>query len=119
MRPTPRTFYPSSKPRSPSDSPCANGGLKTEAYVGWTGIASASSLVHFNSADAEKGCETIEIDPQYAMGSAAVVEIGILHDLPLAKSFGAERCPRTTGRSSIYTQTMLKTPSSAKCELRR
>jgi len=36
--------------------------------VGWTGMASASSLAHFNSADAEKGFETIEIDPQYAMG---------------------------------------------------
>ena len=29
-------------------------------------MASASSLAHFNSADAEKGFETIEIDPQYA-----------------------------------------------------
>ena len=29
-------------------------------------MASASSLAHFNSS--EKGFETIEIDPQYAMG---------------------------------------------------
>ncbi|KZP02539.1 PEX-1N-domain-containing protein [Athelia psychrophila] len=74
--------------------PAANGVLKTEAYVGWTGMASASSLAHFNSADKEKGFETIEIDPQYAMGlglaQGAVVEIGLLHDLPLAKSVGAE-----------------------------
>jgi len=40
-----------------------------EAYVGWTGMASASSLAHFNSTDTtEKGLETIEIDPQYAQG---------------------------------------------------
>ncbi|KZP06536.1 PEX-1N-domain-containing protein [Athelia psychrophila] len=74
--------------------PAANGVLKTEAYIGWTGMASASSLAHFNSADKEKGFETIEIDPQYAMGlglaQGAVVEIGLLHDLPLAKSVGAE-----------------------------
>jgi peroxin-1 len=42
---------------------------KTEAYVGWTGMASASSLAHFNSSDSgERGLETIEIDPQYAQG---------------------------------------------------
>ncbi|KZP03660.1 hypothetical protein FIBSPDRAFT_1015486 [Athelia psychrophila] len=29
------------------------------------------------------------------------------------------RCPRTTGRSSSYLQTILKTPSSAKCALRK
>ena len=29
-------------------------------------MASASSLAHFNSADAERGFETIEVDPQYA-----------------------------------------------------
>ncbi|KAG6852303.1 hypothetical protein C0991_001085 [Blastosporella zonata] len=38
-----------------------------EAYVGWTGMASASSLTHFSSAHAtEKVLETVEIDPQYA-----------------------------------------------------
>jgi hypothetical protein len=31
-------------------------------------MASASSLAHFKSADAEKGLETIEMDPQYAVG---------------------------------------------------
>ncbi len=41
---------------------------KTEAYVGWTGMASASSLANFNSADAGESAGTVEIDPQYAMG---------------------------------------------------
>jgi peroxin-1 len=42
---------------------------KLEIYVGWTGMASASSLAQFNSSDSgEKGFETIEIDPQYALG---------------------------------------------------
>jgi len=42
---------------------------KIEAYVGWTGMASASSLAHFNSSDSgERGLETVEIDPQYAQG---------------------------------------------------
>ena len=31
-------------------------------------MASASSLAHFNSADKEKGFETVEMDPQYATG---------------------------------------------------
>jgi peroxin-1 len=41
-----------------------------EVFVGWTGMASASSLAHFNNASnsAEKGMETIEIDPQFAQG---------------------------------------------------
>jgi hypothetical protein len=40
---------------------------KTEAYVGWTGMASASSLGYFNaSGQNERGMETLEIDPQYA-----------------------------------------------------
>lgn len=68
---------------------------KTEAYVGWTGMASASSLAHFNSSDSgERGLETIEIDPQYAQGLGLalgdVVEIGLLHDLPSAQSVATE-----------------------------
>jgi len=40
-----------------------------EAFVGWTGMASASSLAHFSSpSSAEKGIETLEIDPQFAQG---------------------------------------------------
>ncbi|KAG6885001.1 hypothetical protein C0993_006652 [Termitomyces sp. T159_Od127] len=66
-----------------------------EAYVGWTGMASASSLNHFSSTqNAEKTLETVEIDPQYAQGlglsQGDLVEIGLLHDLPLAKSVATE-----------------------------
>ncbi|KAH7882751.1 P-loop containing nucleoside triphosphate hydrolase protein [Phlebopus sp. FC_14] len=66
-----------------------------EAYVGWTGMASASSLAHFNTTDGrDKGLETIEIDPQYAQGlgfaEGDVVEIGLLHDLSYASSVGTE-----------------------------
>lgn len=42
---------------------------KAEAYVGWTGMASASSLAQFNASQSGSiGLETIEIDPQYAQG---------------------------------------------------
>ena len=43
---------------------------RIEVYVGWTGMASASSLAHFNAGQqaADGGFETIEIDPQYAQG---------------------------------------------------
>jgi len=52
-----------------------------EAFVGWTGMASASSLAHFSSpSSAEKGVETLEIDPQFAQslgfGPGDVVRIG-------------------------------------------
>ncbi|KAH9929150.1 AAA-domain-containing protein [Fomitopsis serialis] len=68
---------------------------KLEAYVGWTGMASASSLAHFNSAGStDKGLETIEMDPQFAQGlgllSGDVVEIGLLHDLAYAKTVATE-----------------------------
>ncbi|KAJ7350362.1 P-loop containing nucleoside triphosphate hydrolase protein [Mycena albidolilacea] len=66
---------------------------KLEVYVGWTGMASASSLAQFN-AGGEKGIETIEIDPQYALGLGLkqhdLVEIGLVHDLPLATSVATE-----------------------------
>ncbi|KAH9895808.1 AAA-domain-containing protein [Cubamyces lactineus] len=70
-------------------------GQKREAYVGWTGMASASSLAHFNSGDSgDRGLETVEIDPQYAEGLGFalgdVVEIGLLHDLGYAKSVATE-----------------------------
>ncbi|KAJ6593606.1 P-loop containing nucleoside triphosphate hydrolase protein [Mycena capillaripes] len=68
---------------------------KLEVYVGWTGMASASSLAQFNSSDSrEQGFETIEIDPQYALGLGLkqndLVEIGLVHDLPLATSVATE-----------------------------
>lgn len=87
---------------------------RIEAYVGWTGMASASSLAHFNvGQSSEGGFETIEMDPQYAQGLGLAqgnivcmrlifiqihtrscytlkVEIGLLHDLPQASSVGTE-----------------------------
>ncbi|TFY82022.1 hypothetical protein EWM64_g1986 [Hericium alpestre] len=58
-------------------------------------MVSASSIAHFNSAaSADASLETVEIDPQYAqaLGFAKgdVVEIGLLHDLPFAKSVTTE-----------------------------
>lgn len=84
---------------------------KAEAYVGWTGMASSSSLAHFNADARENAFETIEIDPQYAQGLGFAegdivrllllktksvssrlpqVEIGLLYDLPFASSVGTE-----------------------------
>ncbi|KAI0796078.1 AAA-domain-containing protein [Abortiporus biennis] len=73
----------------------ANGSNKKEAYVGWTGMASASSLAHFQAGNAEdKGLETVEIDPQFASGlgftEGDIVEIGLLHDLGYASSVATE-----------------------------
>ncbi|KAF7315231.1 putative peroxisomal biogenesis AAA ATPase pex1 [Mycena indigotica] len=65
---------------------------RTEVFVGWTGMASASSLAQFNSSD--PGLETVEIDPQYASSLGLkqndTVEIGLVHDLPLATSVATE-----------------------------
>ncbi|KAJ3776971.1 P-loop containing nucleoside triphosphate hydrolase protein [Lentinula raphanica] len=68
---------------------------RKEAYVGWTGMASASSLAQFNLSDTtEKGLETIEIDPQFSqsLGFAQgdTVEIGLIHDMAVAKSVATE-----------------------------
>ena len=41
-------------------------GKKPSAYVGWTGMVSASSLAHFNPSSSDHTLETVEIDPQYA-----------------------------------------------------
>ncbi|EIW52807.1 AAA-domain-containing protein [Trametes versicolor FP-101664 SS1] len=78
-----------------SGSGAPKSALKRELYVGWTGMASASSLAHFNSGEAgDRGLETVEIDPQYAEGLGLalgdVVEIGLLHDLGYAKSVATE-----------------------------
>ena len=94
-------------------------------------MASASSLAHFSSPpSAEKGIETLEIDPQFAQGlgfgpddvvctSSDVgmsefpkfffkVEIGLLHDLGYAKSVGAE--PLTADDWEILVCLHLKIP---------
>ncbi|KAF9070811.1 P-loop containing nucleoside triphosphate hydrolase protein [Rhodocollybia butyracea] len=68
---------------------------KKEFYVGWTGLASASSLAQFNvSEPGEKGLETVEIDPQYAQSlgltQGDIVEIGLIHDMAVAKSVFTE-----------------------------
>ncbi|KIO34783.1 hypothetical protein M407DRAFT_210235, partial [Tulasnella calospora MUT 4182] len=66
------------------------------AYVGWTGMAAASSLTMWNSAASTRDSqlETIEIDPQYAQSlgfsEGETVEIGLLHDLPVASSVSTE-----------------------------
>ncbi|KAH9006583.1 AAA-domain-containing protein [Lactarius hatsudake] len=75
-------------------SPSQSDGKKLQAYVGWTGMVSASSLAHFNSNSPDNSLETVEIDPQYAEGlgfhKGDVVEIGLLYDLPTAKSVATE-----------------------------
>ncbi|KAL5524266.1 PEX1 [Sanghuangporus sanghuang] len=72
---------------------------KKGVYVGWTGMASSSSLARFKGSGTGPGergevLETIEIDPQFASGVGLrlgdVVEIGLLHDLPVAKSVTTE-----------------------------
>ncbi|KAN0116131.1 AAA family ATPase [Russula decolorans] len=69
-------------------------GRNLSAYVGWTGMVSASSLAHFNSTSSDNFLETVEIDPQYAEGLGFkigdVVEVGLLYDLPIAKSVATE-----------------------------
>lgn len=83
------------------------------AYVGWTGMASSSSLAQFqNGIRAGDALETIEIDPQLASSLGFVegstvrpqlesfffssllacvqLEIGLLHDLEVAKSVSTE-----------------------------
>ncbi|GJE90322.1 PEX-1N and AAA domain-containing protein [Phanerochaete sordida] len=70
-----------------------DGTVRGEAYVGWSGMASASSLAQFQSG-ADKGLETVEIDPQFASGlgftQGDIVEIGLLHDLGYATTVEAE-----------------------------
>ncbi|KZV94281.1 AAA-domain-containing protein, partial [Exidia glandulosa HHB12029] len=67
-------------------------GKNVSAHVGWTGLAAASSLA-LRGAGAS---ETVEIDPQYAaslgFAEGVMVEIGLLHDLPVAKHVATEPC---------------------------
>ncbi|KAI9462642.1 AAA-domain-containing protein [Russula earlei] len=69
-------------------------GKRPHAYVGWTGMVSASSLAHFNPTSSDQSLETVEIDPQYAEGlgfkKGDVVEVGLLYDLPVANSVATE-----------------------------
>ncbi|XP_006460876.1 hypothetical protein AGABI2DRAFT_150706 [Agaricus bisporus var. bisporus H97] len=69
---------------------------KVEAYVGWTGMASASSLAYFNASQSagDDSFETIEIDPQYAQGlgfsEGDLIELGLIHDMRYATTVEAE-----------------------------
>ncbi|KAG8958543.1 Peroxisome biosynthesis protein pex1 [Tulasnella sp. 419] len=69
-------------------------GKPISAYVGWTGMAAASSLAMWNNSKSEGHLETLEMDPQFAaslgFSEGDTVEIGLLHDLPVAKSVGTE-----------------------------
>jgi peroxin-1 len=99
LTPTPTSSSSSSPPPPP---PC---------HVGWTGMASATSLAHLSHRDGT-GYQTVEIDPQYATSLGLKqgdlvrhshplfslslslkrnqVEIGLLHDLQKAVSVATE-----------------------------
>ena len=80
--------------------PGSSGVPAKEGYVGWTGMASASSLVQLQSQTSSRSregssvLETVEIDPQFAgalgFDQGDVIEIGLLHDLPVATSIATE-----------------------------
>ena|ERR1700722_11144389 len=64
-------------------------------FVGWSGLASASSLAQFNASHTgAQTSETVEIDPQYAQAigfnQGDIVEIGLVYDLQVASTVGAE-----------------------------
>ncbi|KAH8109796.1 AAA-domain-containing protein [Phellopilus nigrolimitatus] len=68
---------------------------RKQCFVGWTGLASSSSLARFKGGSTSSDAlETIEIDPQFAsslgLHTGDVVEIGLLHDLPIATSVTTE-----------------------------
>ncbi|KAG8859203.1 Peroxisome biosynthesis protein pex1 [Serendipita sp. 411] len=64
------------------------------AYLGWTGLASASSAARWTSNSAGNDLDTLEIDPQLAsslgFSEEEVVELALLHNLPIAKSISTE-----------------------------
>ncbi|KAG9104332.1 Peroxisome biosynthesis protein pex1, partial [Ceratobasidium sp. 392] len=65
-------------------------GSSEGVYLGWTGLASASSLSKWQQGAqaAAEALDTIEIDPQvaqsYGFKDGATVEIGLIHNLPIA-----------------------------------
>lgn len=72
--------------------------------MGWTGMASASSLANFGgggSGGGEKGLETIEIDPQFANG-LGFNQGDIVGPLLLAPSHTPIN-PANRSRSDFYT----------------
>ncbi|KAG8831700.1 Peroxisome biosynthesis protein pex1 [Serendipita sp. 399] len=64
------------------------------AYLGWTGLASASSAARWTSNSAGSELDTLEIDPQLAsslnFSEGEIVELALLHHLPIAKSISTE-----------------------------
>ncbi|PVF92751.1 AAA-domain-containing protein [Serendipita vermifera] len=64
------------------------------AYLGWTGLASASSSARWTSKQSDDGIDTIEIDPQLCtslgFSEGDILELGLIHDLPVAKSVTTE-----------------------------
>ncbi|CAE7230329.1 unnamed protein product [Rhizoctonia solani] len=71
-------------------------GSSEGVYVGWTGMASASSLSKWQhgAQAAAEALDTIEIDPQiaqsYGFKDGATVEIGLVHNLPVATNVETE-----------------------------
>ncbi|KAF8706842.1 AAA protein, partial [Rhizoctonia solani] len=71
-------------------------GSSEGVYVGWTGMASASSLSKWQhgAQAAAEALDTIEIDPQvaqsYGFKDGATVEIGLVHNLPMATNVETE-----------------------------
>ncbi|CEL56526.1 Peroxisome biosynthesis protein PAS1 OS=Komagataella pastoris GN=PEX1 PE=3 SV=1 [Rhizoctonia solani AG-1 IB] len=71
-------------------------GASKGVYVGWTGMASASSLSKWQhgAQAAAEALDTIEIDPQvaqsYGFKDGATVEIGLVHNLPIATNVETE-----------------------------
>lgn len=76
-----------------------------EAYVGWTGMASASSLAQFQAG--EKGLETIEIDPQFAgslgFSQGDIVSVFSLCDVGHISTYvpGRDRAPTRLGSCNL------------------
>ncbi|RXK38546.1 hypothetical protein M231_04178 [Tremella mesenterica] len=87
-------------------SPLTPSSSRTQAaYVGWSGLAAASSLNIPRKGDGEV-LETVEVDPEVAMQygwmEGIVVEIGIIHDPTRANSISVT--PLTPGDWEILEQ---------------
>ncbi|KAF8608223.1 AAA-domain-containing protein [Ceratobasidium sp. AG-I] len=71
-------------------------GSPSGVYVGWSGMAAASSLSKWQhgAQAAAEALDTIEIDPQvaqsYGFKDGATVEIGLVHNLPIATNVETE-----------------------------
>jgi peroxin-1 len=62
-------MLPTQRPQSLAihlSTPAVNSKPPKAAYVGWTGMAAASSLAVWNNSREEGHLETLEMDPQFA-----------------------------------------------------